>query len=601
VTGGGWERRVPLVLYLLASLAVHALYVTQISPEILSGELIDTDSYARILRVQDLRETWDWYDATVDRSNAPFGESSHWTRPLDVLLLAGATLAAPAVGFERGLYWAAAFIGPVLQILTGILLAWAVAPLVRGRGLVMIALLAQPAVMVYSLAGRADHHGLILLAFTVLSGYLIRAFVAPGRRRYALLAGAWGGFGLWVSTEFLLPLAAVLAVTALTWLVHGRAYTETNRALTLGWFVATAVALILERPLQHLSSVEYDKLSIVHVVVSGIAAAFWFFAAMAQERRRNRGATLVLGGVLALGVVGLFYPPFFRGPWAEVDPELIRIWLAQVGELRALWPTGSRGWGRFTVYLGLAVIALPGALWLLARERNEAREAAWLFLATALGVFFVAAGFRVRFAAFAEVLAVVFIAGLLDRTFPSRDRALHAKAGPVVRALAAAVVVTGPVVIGALIWSVSDSLPSRATAQAGAMCSVKDMADYLSSESWLAYAPLTIAAHVDFGPELLYCTPHRVLATPYHRNAGVVAAHGLLTSRDLVASQILARARGVDLVLLCPNADQAFFDTTAGDGSLYRRLVEGDPPAWALERRLPPDLARGFMLFSLVP
>lgn len=601
MTPGRWERRIPLVAYLLASLAVHALYVAQISPEILSGELIDTDSYARILRVQNLRETWGWYDATVARSNAPYGESSHWTRPLDVLLLAGAAVMAPAVGFERGLYWAAAFIGPVLQILTGLLLAWAVAPLVRGRGLVMIALLAQPAFMAYSLAGRADHHGLILLAFTVLSGYLIRAFVAPGKRRYPLLAGAWGGFGLWVSTEFLLPLAAVLAVTALAWLVHGKGYAGTNRGFTLGWFGATAAALALERPLPHLVAVEYDKLSIVHVVVSGIAAAFWYFATMVEERRRNRALTLVLGGVLAFGLVGLFYPAFFRGPWAEVDPELVRVWLAQVAELQALWPTGSEGWGRFTVYLGLAVIALPGALWVLARERSGAREAAWLFLATSLGFFFVAAGFRVRFASFAEVLAVVFIAALIDRAFPSRRRAPHRGAGPVIRALAATVVVTGPVVIGALIWSVGGSLPSRGMASTPAVCSVKDMADHLSSDRWLTYAPLTIAAHVDFGPELLYRTPHRVLATPYHRNAGVVAAHRLLTSQDLEASRILARTRGVDLVLLCPSADQAFFDTTPGDGSLYRSLVEGDPPAWALERPLPPDLARGFALYSLVP
>lgn len=369
----------------------------------------------------------------------------------------------------------------------------------------------------------------------------------------------------------------------------------------LGWFGATAVALPLERPLRQLLVVEYDRLSIVHLVVSGIAAAFWYFAPMVEERRSHRSVALVLGGLLSVTVVGLLYPPFFRGPWAEVDPELIRVWLAQVAELQALWPTHAGGWGRFTVYLGLAVVTLPGALWLLAWERSDAREAAWLFLATALAVFFVAAGFRVRFAAFAELLAVVFVAGLMDRAIPSRDRAPRAGGGMVVRSLAATVVVTGPVVIGALLWSVSGSLPSRATASPGAACSVKEMADHLTSQRWLAYAPLTIAAHVDFGPELLYRTPHRVLATPYHRNPGVVAAHRLLTSRDPEISRTMARRRGVDLVLLCPSADRTFFDTTPGDGSLYRRLLEGNPPDWALERRLPPDLARGFTLYSVVP
>jgi hypothetical protein len=601
VTGRQWERRAPLIVFVLASPAVHALYVAQISPEILSGELVDTDSYARIVRVRQLLETRDWYEATVERSNVPFGESSHWTRPLDVLLVAGTGVTAPFVGLERGLYWAAAFIGPILQILTGILLAWAVAPLVRGRGLVMMALLAQPAVMVYSLAGRADHHGLILLAFTVLSGYLIRAFVAPGKRRYALLAGAWAGVGMWVSTEFLLPLATVLAVTALAWAVHGRTYAGVNRRLTLAWLVASAVALALERPPGDLLAVEYDKLSIVHVVVSAIAAAFWYFATMVEDRRKYRITALLLGSVLSLVVVGLLYPPFFRGPFADVDPELVRVWLAQVAELQTLWPSGSRGWGRFTVYLGLAVVALPGALWVLARERSGAREAAWLFLATALGVFFVAAGFRVRFATFAEVLAVVFVAGLFDRVFPSRDRVPNARRSPVIRALAATVVVTGPVVIGALIWSVGGGLPSATTVPSGAVCSVKDMADYLTSETSPASSPLTIAAHVDFGPELLYRTPHRVLATPYHRNPGIVAIHRMLTSEDPEVSRNVARNRFVDLVLLCPAVDRAFFDTRVGDGSLYQRMVAGDPPAWAWERPLPPHLAGGFMLFSVMP
>ncbi|MEJ2205311.1 MAG: hypothetical protein P8170_14525 [Gemmatimonadota bacterium] len=593
-----WQVIVPFVVYVATSLAVHALFVGEISPEILSGELIDTDSYTRILRVQALRDTGEWYETAMDRSNAPFGETSHWTRPLDLLLLGGAVVMAPVVGFEGGLYWAAAFVGPILQILTGLLLAWAVAPLVRGRGLVMMALLAQPAVMVYSLAGRADHHGLILLTFTVVCGYVVRTLVAPGKRRYAFLAGAWGGIGLWVSTEFLLPLAVVLGVSALAWVFHGRTYARANRTLSLGWFCATGAALVLERPLSQLLQPEYDRLSIVHLVVSGIAAAFWQLATFVGYTRTWRAFVLGAGGVLSVAGVWFLYPTFFGGPWAEVDPELARIWLGQVAELQPLWPTEPGGWGRFMVYLGLAAVVLPGTIWLLVRERSEMREAAWLFLATSLCVFFVAAGFRARFATFAELLAVVFVAGLADRVFRPHGSRQRKEAGAA-RALLVTAVVVGPVVLGGLIWSGSRGLPTRAGAGSPAACSVKDMAEYLTSDRLPGAPPLTIAAHVDFGPELLYRTPHRVLATPYHRNRGIIATHRLLTSADGGVSRILARMRGVDLILLCPAADAGFFDTIAGDGSLYHRLIEGDPPPWLRRLPLPPTLSQGFLLYSV--
>ena len=52
-------------------------------------ELHDSDCYMRLVRVSDLYQTGNWYDPVILRSDAPDGERSHWTRPFDVLLLAG--------------------------------------------------------------------------------------------------------------------------------------------------------------------------------------------------------------------------------------------------------------------------------------------------------------------------------------------------------------------------------------------------------------------------------------------------------------------------------------------------------------------------------
>jgi len=92
------------------------------------GDLCDTDGYTRLNRVIQLQETGKWYDSVNARSNAPYGESMHWTRPLDVLLLAGAWLTEPFTDFKTGLFWWSVLISPFLLALSLIILPWSFRP-----------------------------------------------------------------------------------------------------------------------------------------------------------------------------------------------------------------------------------------------------------------------------------------------------------------------------------------------------------------------------------------------------------------------------------------------------------------------------------------
>ena len=70
-------------------LVVEGLSFAVGSEYLLQGGLHDTDSYTRLNRVLHLYSTGDWYDRRFPRSNAPYGEVVHWTRPLDVILMGG--------------------------------------------------------------------------------------------------------------------------------------------------------------------------------------------------------------------------------------------------------------------------------------------------------------------------------------------------------------------------------------------------------------------------------------------------------------------------------------------------------------------------------
>ena len=82
----GPER--PLISYVL--FAIVALVVLFTFSTTLAGlsfdnrDLVDTDGYMRYLRIEALLDGGEWFDPLFTRSNFPYGETSHWTRLVDV-------------------------------------------------------------------------------------------------------------------------------------------------------------------------------------------------------------------------------------------------------------------------------------------------------------------------------------------------------------------------------------------------------------------------------------------------------------------------------------------------------------------------------------
>ena len=108
--------------------AIQVLVLAIGASPLLDGELIGTDGYMRLVRVQLLHETGAWFDGRIPRSNAPYGDTLHWTRPFDLLLLGAAWPLTPFLGFEKALFWGGAFVSPLLLLATGTAMIWAAKP-----------------------------------------------------------------------------------------------------------------------------------------------------------------------------------------------------------------------------------------------------------------------------------------------------------------------------------------------------------------------------------------------------------------------------------------------------------------------------------------
>jgi hypothetical protein len=91
----GWLVAIPLGCLVLTQVL---LAFTGIVP-VLDGSLAHSDAYMRLTRVLQLHDGGAWFDPREPRVNPPVGHVQHWTRALDAVLLAGAWLLEPLLGF----------------------------------------------------------------------------------------------------------------------------------------------------------------------------------------------------------------------------------------------------------------------------------------------------------------------------------------------------------------------------------------------------------------------------------------------------------------------------------------------------------------------
>jgi hypothetical protein len=608
------RRLLPYALVVLGWVVLQACLAAWQPSPVFDGRLIDSDSYMRLVRVGTLMDGDGWYDGTIARSNAPHGETLHWTRPFDLLLVAGATLLAPFLGAKAGLFWAGALVSPVLQLAAAFAFIWAMTPLVRPNrwllsAMALVAVFLQPAVLSGFNLGHADHHSLLLLVFVATSGCLLRALAWPDDLAAAGAGGALAGFGVWLAPEFLVTTAVCLAVLAFSWVLGGGRRTAQNLVFAMGFAGLVATGLIAEQPLARLGEIAHDRISILHAALAGIVLIYWLAAAL-LERRTARPATppgralaLVAYGAAAGLALIVADPLFLAGPLAAVDPRIAGIWLDHVVEMAPVLPDSIAGAGRFAFYFGLGLFAFPFLLWTVLGKRRAPAWLGWCFLLLAIAVFWPLAVAHVRFAPYAELLLAMAATGLAERLIARTATMSGEVRRGLIRAFCLYAMILGPVAIGRLLmdWP-ADGKDATEQQTAQDVCDLPTMAAYLeTSPAWPADEPRTILAFLDLGPELLYRTRHRVIATPYHRNGdGIFDSRQMLIQTDDATARALMAGRGVDLVLLCPaSPERVFFTDGTTDDGLYDRLIRGDGPDWLSEIVLPTDLASGFRLFEV--
>jgi phage shock protein PspC (stress-responsive transcriptional regulator) len=583
-------------------------YAVRVAPE-----LADPDPFFRMNRVTDLYEGGGWYQTIFFRSNAPYGETLHWTRPFDVLLLAGALPATIFVDFRTALFWWGVIISPVLLVAMLLTMLWAARPLLSRQGpfLVGILLFFQVGVMGYCSPGRGDQHSLSALLFVVLFGFGLRLVSWPANRWLCCIAGVIGGLSIWAGMDLALVVFAIAAILGLLWIWENGDFARKSAYYSIWLFVAVGISLLAERPLNNLAAKEFDRLSIVHWSVCGFLAGFWIIVGLISRfsqvlgRRTVRLIFAAAGaGLIAICVLFLFpkmsqsvalsflFPRFLGGQVSDVDPRVITVWYEKISELQHIFSRGAPI-GMSVQFAGTVLVS-AGILAYLLWSRGCRNKRGWGYVLVLLLIYIPLSIYRIRWTPYAQILLMLPMAELMDRALkriegqkPGVMRVL--KNVSVVAAFSATFLVLGL----AAALAIEDKQDKDV--------SIVKICRYLETcEKWQGKS-VRILTDTNFGPEILYRTRHETIGSPNQRNyRGILDTYDIMTAATDDAAHELIEQRGIELILLCFNSRE-FGDSSkaAGGTKFYQRLFHGEYPNWLKEVELPTELSASFKLFEI--
>lgn len=564
----------PLALFALAALAASIRPILK-----LGQSLGDTDDAMRLVQVRALLDGRTWYDLIEPRLNPPAGLHVHWSRlvdaPIAALLALGRAVFGPDGGetFVRIVWPLLLFAGAGYLIVrmaertSGRTAAWIAAALTASCG--MLWLQFEP--------GRLDHHNVQLL----LMAAMMTCAIGFADARKAGAMGLLAGVSLAVGFESL-PVIAWAGALAAAFYLFTENGARAAAAFGLAFAASAAACFLAQTPPSFWTFSACDALSF-----NGVLAALIAGLGLAAAARFVRGALairLAAAGAAGFGAAFCFlalHPSCLHGPYGDLDPRLIPIWLNRVGEAQTLasWLASEPIMAISGALLPLATLA--GAAFFIWRGE---RDRGFLALAALLGLTCLVGLIQVRGLVLASAAAIPLAANLLARLRPLG--ALTPMGMGVLLGLAASP-------LSAQI-ALNTMLPAPVRAKEAKTVFDQDACFKTSQFAGLAALPPgTVLADLDAGPHIIAHTRLSAVAGPYQRIDHAMLDSILVFSMTPEDAVPIVRETHADYIALCR---KGVFAAHAQPGTLAARLLAGQPPSWA---RIEPARAGGYAIFKV--
>ena len=540
----------------------------------------DPDPWLRLTLVRDWLTGGSWYDHTMHASNAPWGGiSSPWTRPLDMVLALVTSLQPDSVDLNLRLVRAGLLMPLLWAILTITGLTRALRMLNPIETAPVIAVAACIFLWSYYGAWDADHHALLTGLFIWAMGGVLTP--APSRN-LALFTGFLFGLQLWVSPEALAIIGAVYVWYGLLWLFNKNPHDRTLPYLATAVAITSAVAVMVERPLAAWAVPVYDSISIVYVFLLGLAAILaWLLHTIQPRSFVGRMVIGAVGCIWLVAALAYTYPTMLHGPMAEADPFITETFMPSINE--AMSPL-TNPFLMLLSYLFQPLVAILFCALAIHRGNAILRDRSlfqWLFFFTFFtGLYFS----QQRFYYYWHPFTVLMLAPMMAAFFTPENpqvrglwpaRWIGAKPERT-QMLWRTPVMCIVLLLPMLLMAASDTRDGEAPKQ-------KNSCQHTMRE-WIQTGalndlgkgkPLNLLTARDVGGEVMFWTPHHIIASNYHREGvGMRYLRDAEQLRDAASLKRHLAARQVDALLLCPA-------TKPVEGSLLDAIAQGaTPPRW---------------------
>ncbi|EPZ8238331.1 hypothetical protein ACXWGB_002125 [Vibrio fluvialis] len=525
-------------------------------PSINSWQLGDNDNYMRLHQIQTFIASPSWYVTPLKDFNYNDGQIIHWSRIVDLPILAIYYTLAIFVSSTLALKLSISII-PLIYL---ILLTFTLNKLIK-HSLGKEYLFLGTIYILFSLViskftpGNIDHHNIQMLLFTT---FLLSTENYTSKNSY-IYSSLCISTSLTIGLETLPLFVLYLSVKSMIEINKKPSYIRFIKNTSLWTSFLGALFLFSFYPIHEIVNPRYDTISI------GILFYFLLIGMALELSLFNINRTKVfIYTLVAIIISYLFFPKAISSPYSNY-PELLKVyWLDHVSEAKPLWELlKTKSIFSNQVYITTVVI---GVLATIASIKNKKLNSFHIcFLISLIPVFF----WQIRMITFTSLLEIPLLSFIGVKLF------LEIKT-PVIRIIIP--LLLAPVILSSLVVT-SDYLMNGIKEKN----KTRTTFNGIQIIENLGIDNKSILASIDYGAPLLALTHNKVFSAPYHRNinGNLLFINIMLNTSSNDAFDILSNNL-VDIIVLDLNSPQVkLLMDKKSDSCLLSSLIGSTPPKWA--------------------
>lgn len=510
-----------------------------------NGLYMDTDNYMFVLRVLEWLKNPVWTEQKFMLTDYPFGEISHWTRPLDIILLLCSLPFMAFLPLKSALFYGGLLVAPFSLVSVFALLNRTLREIldVRSRLALFFLLYMQGSFMKVFCFNRPDHHCLdILLAVWLFCEFYF--FAVKSEKKRLVTAAFICALALWVAVEgvifYILGLLFIYGCIFFSAEKYGHL---TLFASAYAFFVS--VFWLADFPYQGVMWPDNGRISVIFSASAAFVALTTGLAGCAGNRYLR--LFLLVSGAVAL----LFYA--YTADWflSPLPSSLSVAFTSRVGEMKH---------GAQIYFLAYPVTGAAALIYLY--RKNYGRKiicltGVFLCAYTALSLW------TVRFSGYAALYSSLALAFYLGKIRLKNS------------GFAFLTFLLGMIEFVSFTVSALFRYDLSRPVDTPSLFAVRELQKN-------RFADGSIVSDVFLAPYIIWYTDRPTVASPYHRNVeGILDNHAILFSSDENEVVGLLRKHRVRTVILPLRGGEYYADPDKNCDKLYGKVMScGELPQW---------------------